>query len=193
MGGYDKRDPKFVSSHIVDGLNQHWLKRPPRKPLLLITQGDPYEERGISAITRNVCDALNIPRALVFLDPHIADYHALNADLYKVIFKMAYSSMSRCLDTQGNEVVAGIAEQVRAALIDKNAKRAQQEAAPLPKYYFDFAMLQEVTKAACKQICGDLTIAHTSEEINPFSVTSFFQVGLNLRLIDSSDMVAFID
>ena len=52
-------------------------------------------------------------------------------------------------------------------------------------------MLQETTKAACKQLCGGITIAHTSREINQFSVTSFYQVGLALGLIDAADMVPF--
>lgn len=56
MGGYDRRDPKEVSQHIVETLQKHWRELPPQKPVLLITQGDPYEERGISAITRQVCD-----------------------------------------------------------------------------------------------------------------------------------------
>ena len=40
----------------------------------------PIEERGISAITRHVANELDIPRAMAFLDPDIADYHKPNAD-----------------------------------------------------------------------------------------------------------------
>ena len=32
-------------------------------------------------------------------------------------------------------------------------------------------------------ICGDLTVAHTSAKISPFSVTSFYEVGLAMGLI----------
>lgn len=192
-GGYDERDPQHVSAQILDGLAQYWRKHPPQKPLLLVTQGDPYEEKGISAITRLVSDKLDIPRALVFLDPHIADYHAPNADRHKVIFEIAFSSMAGLLDEQNPAIVAQISEQIDAALMEKNAQRLHQEKAALPAYYFDFALLQEVTKIACRQTCGGITVAHTSHEISPFSVTSFFEVGLKLGLISRSDMVPFVD
>jgi hypothetical protein len=69
----------------------------------------------------------------------------------------------------------------------------QETKTTLPKYYFDFVMLQEVTKIACKQICGEVTIAHTSREISPFSITSFYEVGLGLGLICEKDMVPYYD
>ena len=48
----------------------------------------------------------------------------------------------------------------------------------------------EVTKAAMKVISGEVTVAHTMEDIDAFSVTSFYEVGLELRLIDrENDMV----
>lgn len=50
----------------------------------------------------------------------------------------------------------------------------------------------EVTKAAMKVIAGEVTVAHTMEGIDPFSVTSFYEVGLELRLIDrENDMVYY--
>ena len=52
-------------------------------------------------------------------------------------------------------------------------------------------MLQEVTKAVCRNICGGITIIQTSAEINRFSVSSFFEVGLDLGLIRADDMVTF--
>jgi hypothetical protein len=191
MGGYDRRDPKEVSQHIVETLQKHWRELPPQKPVLLITQGDPYEERGISAITRQVCDGLAISRALIFLDPDIAAYHAPDADRYKVIFEIPYSTMTKSLETTRRGVVEEIFEMVGAKLDEKNAARKAQGKKALPPYYPDFAMLQEVTKIACKQICGGVTIAHTSREINPFSVTSFYHVGLQLGLVDAADMIAF--
>ena len=93
MGGYDTRDPYWVASVIVDQLTARWSTDPLPKPVLLITQGDPYERKGIAAITRLVADAPDVPRALVFLDPHIADYHAPNADRYKVTCEIAYSEL----------------------------------------------------------------------------------------------------
>ena len=52
-------------------------------------------------------------------------------------------------------------------------------------------MLQEVTKAACRDLCGDITIIHTSAVIPPFSVSSFFEVGLELGFIQSGDTIPF--
>ncbi|GMI44231.1 hypothetical protein TrCOL_g3482 [Triparma columacea] len=61
----------------------------------------------------------------------------------------------------------------------------------LASYYKDFAMLQEVTKAASKTLTGEITIAHTQlkEEISEFSVTSFYKVGLDLDLYKEEDFV----
>ena len=193
VGGYDSRDPKSVSTHILDDLQKYWFKFPPSKSIILVTQGDPYEERGISAITRLVCDGLDIPRALIFLDPDIADYHWPLADRHKLKFEISYSSMSSWLETRTPDVVSKISSQVSATLAQKNAQRLQETKTTLPKYYFDFVMLQEVTKIACKQICGEVTIAHTSREISPFSITSFYEVGLGLGLICEKDMVPYYD
>jgi hypothetical protein len=99
--------------------------------------------------------------------------------------------MTKSLETTRRGVVEEIFEMVGAKLDEKNAARKAQGKKALPPYYPDFAMLQEVTKIACKQICGGVTIAHTSREINPFSVTSFYHVGLQLGLVDAADMIAF--
>ena len=85
MGGYDPRDPEPIAALIVSQLRARWQVQPPTKPVVLVTQGDPIEERGISAITRGVAAELNLPRAMVFLDPAIADYHKPNADHHGVI------------------------------------------------------------------------------------------------------------
>jgi len=61
----------------------------------------------------------------------------------------------------------------------------------MQSYYRDFARLQEVTKAACNSICGEITVAHTSAEISPYSVTSFYEVGLDLGLIDANQIVSY--
>ena len=92
MSGYDKRDPLAVASIIVRQLTDRWTVNPPTKPVLLVTQGDPYEERGISAITRLVADSLGVFRALIVLDAAIADYHSPNADRYKNICEISYST-----------------------------------------------------------------------------------------------------
>ena len=75
----------------------------------------------------------------------------------------------------------------------KNQQRERQGKGALQGYYRDFALLQEVTKAACNRICGDLTVAHTSPKISPFSVTSFYQVGLDLSLISVDQIMPYDD
>ena len=191
MGGYDPRDPVPVASAIVTQLQVRWSTDPPSKPILLITQGDPYEERGISAITRLVADRLDISRALIFLDPSIADYHTLNADRYKVICEIAFSTMVDALHAAMPDAITTIQALVDKQLTAKNAQRAAAGKPALQDYYRDFALLQEVTKVGCKQICGGVTVAHTSSEIANFSVSSFYRVGLDLGLIEASEIVPF--
>ena len=193
MGGYDPRDPATVAAMITKQLQARWFAEPASKPILLITQGDPYEANGISAITRIVADRLDISRALIFLDPEIADYHAPDADRYKVIFEIAYSQMVDELQKERPAIVETIASAVDHLLLEKNARRLRNEKPALPAYYRIFALLQEVTKVSCKQICNGITIAHTSSEISDFSVSSFYRVGLDLGLIDPCEMVPYID
>ena len=50
MGGYDTRDPSRVAAMIIEQLEIHWAIHPPKKPILLVTQGDPYEEKGIDVL-----------------------------------------------------------------------------------------------------------------------------------------------
>jgi hypothetical protein len=50
--------------------------------------------------------------------------------------------------------------------------------------------LLEVTKAAIKKINGEITVAHTTADIDKFSITSMYEVGIDLGLIDcENDMV----
>ena len=63
----------------------------------------------------------------------------------------------------------------------------------MKEYFRHFALLQEVTKAACLQICGEITIAHTANTISEFSVTSFYEVGLQLGLINQTDHMVSYD
>ena len=193
MGGYDPRKPGPVASLIVTQLQERWLVNPPSKPILLITQGDPHEERGISAVTRLVADGLKVFRALIFLDPNIADHHAPNADRYKVIIEIPYSTLANTLQTDMPGALKTLEDSVDECLAEKNAKRRDKGKTPLRDYYRDFALLQEVTKGACKQICGCLTVAHTSSDISEFSVSSFYRVGLASGLIDANEMVPYSD
>mgnify|MGYP001496086103 FL=1 len=191
MGGYDPRDPEPIARQIASQLRVRWQALPPTEPVLLLTQGDPIEGRGISAITRHVADELGIPRAMVFLDPDIADYHKPNADHHGVILEIRYSALTSLLERERAGVMSTLERAIDAALAEKDHQRESEGKAPLQSYYRDFALLQEVTKAACNVICGDLTIAHTSAKISPFSVTSFYAVGLAMGLIDAGQIVPF--
>ena len=191
MGGYDPRDPEPIARQIASQLRERWQAQPPTQPVLLLTQGDPIEERGISAITRHVAHELGVPRAMVFLDPDIADYHKPNADHHGVILEIPYSVLTSLLERERAGVMSTLEQAVDAALAEKGQQRETEGKAPLQSYYRDFALLQEVTKAACNVICGDLTVAHTSAEISPFSVTGFYQVGLAMGLIDAGQIVPF--
>ena len=66
MGGYDPRDPEPIARQIVSRLRDRWQAQPLAKPVILVTQGDPLEARGISAITRHVADELDVPRQWCF-------------------------------------------------------------------------------------------------------------------------------
>ena len=191
MGGYDPRDPEPIARQITYQLRERWQAQPPTQPVILLTQGDPIEERGISAITRQVADELGVPRAMVFLDPDIADYHKPNADHRGVILETPYSALTSLLERKRAGVMSTLEQAIDAALAEKNRQREIEGKAPLQSYYRDFALLQEVTKAACNVICGDLTVAHTSADISAFSVTSFYAVGLAMGLIDAGQIVPF--
>ena len=191
MSGYDPRAPEPIANHIVDRLNAHWHAKPHRKPVALITQGDPIEERGISAITRLVSDALSVPRFMIYLDPHIADYHLNDADQYRVELALPYSALLDHLATIYPNSEALLTERINKLIDVKNRARKKLGKPPLQSYYRDFALLQEVTKAACRSLCDNVTIIQTSAEIPPFSVSSFFEVGLDLGFIGPDDMIPF--
>ncbi len=191
MGGYDPREPAPVAMQIVSQLHDRWRERPLAKPVILVTQGDPLEARGISAITRHVTDELDIPRAMAFLDPDIADYHKPNADHHGVILEIPYSLLTKVLENKHLGVMAALEQAVDRALVEKNQQRDIAGKGALQSYYRDFALLQEVTKAACNVICGALTVAHTSAEISPHSVTSFYRMGVALGLIGAEQIMPY--
>ena len=191
MGGYDPREPAPVAMQIVSQLHDRWRERPLTKPVILVTQGDPLEARGISAITRHVTEELDIPRAMAFLDPDIADYHKPNADHHGVILEIPYSLLTKVVENKHLGVMAALEQAVDRALVEKNQQRDIAGKGALQSYYRDFALLQEVTKAACNVICGALTVAHTSAEISPHSVTSFYRMGVALGLIGAEQIMPY--
>ena len=191
MGGYDPRAPEPIARQIVSRLRDRWQAQPLAKPVILVTQGDPLEERGISAITRHVADELDVSRAMVFLDPDIADYHKPNADHHGVILEMPYSAFAKVLENERLGGMGPLEQAVDSALTEKNQQREIEGKEALQSHYRNFALLQEVTKAACNVICGALTVAHTSAEISPYSVTSFYKVGVALGLIGAEQIMPY--
>ncbi|MDG1013157.1 MAG: shikimate kinase [Luminiphilus sp.] len=191
MGSYDERTPDVVAQHIAGQLTKHWAKKPPGKPLIIVIQGDPVAARGISAITALVANNLGIARCLVCLDDHIADYHSANADRENVVLELRYTEMVRQLAKTQTDLLNHVEAAIDEQLAYKNRQREALGKPSLADYFRPFALLQEVTKAACAGLCGEITVIHTSAEISEFSVTSFFTVGLALKLVSAVDMVSF--
>ena len=120
MGGYDPRDPEPVAMQIVSQLRERWSTQHPAKPVILVTQGDPIEECGISAITRHVAEELDIPRVMAFLDPDIADYHKPNADYHGVILEIPYSLLTKVLESKQPGAMSTLEQAIDSALVEKN-------------------------------------------------------------------------
>ena len=197
----DVRDPSLVASKIVSNLQSHWKQRHITKPILLITQGDPLTERGISAITRKVAGKLGVQRCLVCLDEDIDPEHSILADRHDVLFELRYSQLvdvinnhhlSETMDSQEKRLIDTIDNAIDDRIAHKNTKRKAMDLRPLAPWSKQYALLQEVTKVGFKRICGDVTIAHTVGDIPEFGVTGFYEVGLELGLIDEDkDMVGY--
>ena len=193
MGGYDTRGPVRVADTVAASVRAHWQQHPPSKPPLVITQGDPLEPKGISAITPLVANILQLQRGLIVLDEDLADYHSPNADRDNVILETRYSEAAAFIEGHRPGTVAKIEGAVDALLAEKNQKRTSLVKPPMADYYRIFALLQEVSKAAFYALCGELTLVHTSREIGEFSVTSFGKVGLDVGLISAANIATFRD
>ncbi len=189
MGGFDTRDPFAIAQQLTQQLKNRWQHCPIDKPVLIIIQGDPRQARGISAITPVIAEHLGVGRGLVCLDPHIADYHARDADRDKVILELQYSQLTQALERIQTGLTQTLYTAIDETLAAKNAQRQALDKPPLKAYFRDFARLQEITKVACRMLCNEITIAQTSSEIHTFSVTSFYTVSLELGLIEPNDIV----
>ena len=87
-----------------------------------------------------------------------------------------------------------LTEAIENRITMMNTKRASLGKEKLADWYIKYALLQEVTKSAFKSISGEVTVAHSVDEINEFSVTSFYEIGLELGLInDKHDMVYYTE
>ena len=191
MSGYDPRDPEPVVVEVVRVLREHWETRPPSKPVVLMIQGDPLTERGISAITPRVAKALGVQRGLIVLDEEIADYHSPNADRENVVLEVLFSEVMTWLERYSPGTVIQVETAIAALVRAKNFDRAVLGKPPLAEYFPTFARLQEVSKIAIYTLCGEMTLVHTSAELVPSSVSSFYTVGIDMGLINPSDIVAF--
>ena len=191
MGGGDPRDPSEVATQITSLLEQRWRSEPPQKPVLIVTQGDPPEPSGISAITLQAARQLGVDRGVVCLDEDIADYHAPNADRRLVRKSLWYSDLAQHLERLRPGIMDTLERSIDRQIGVKNEQRSALGKPPLKSYFRDFALLQEVTKGACARLCSGLTVVQTAPEVYPFSVTSFYTVGLELGLVDSNAIVAW--
>lgn len=192
-GRVDDRDAAPVANKIVKNLQNYWGENM-TKPVLLITQGDPLNDsgKGIASITRLVAEGLGVKRGLVLLDPHIDQDHEIYADRHDVSHEMRYSTLLEIIrEHHEHDAVGDITKEIDRSLSEKNEKRRELGQQELAAYYKDYALLQEVTKVAIKAVAGEVTVAHTTGDISEFGVTSFFQVGLNLGLIDETEIVSF--
>lgn len=188
MGARDPRDPVEVSNCIVDALSQHQL---PAKPLIFVIQGDPRRERGISAITSIVAQRIKAPRCLVCMDESMSKHHCVNADRENVAYEFKYSEMVDALNLSRPDLVVKIEASIDQALATKNERRNLAGKAKMPAYCKTFVMLQEIAKAAFAEMCGDLTLVHTYRSVDEFSVTSFYQTGLDLGLIGETNIIQY--
>jgi len=161
----DVRDPHTVANRIVSNLRRHWGGRSRRddegedednvgnvlvaiKPPLLIIQGDPLTERGISAITRIVADELGIERCLVCLDEDIDPDHSALADREGVGCEIRYSRLVEILEGDaGSRMFGGSASARLTRAIDdeiaaKNVRRSAMGMDDLADWYRRYALLQ---------------------------------------------------
>lgn len=191
MSGYDPRDPEPVVVEVVRVLREHWETRPPSKPVVLMIQGDPLTERGISAITPRVAKALGVQRGLIALDEEIADYHSPNADRENVVLEVLFSEVINWLESYSPGTLIQVETAIAALVRAKNFDRTLLSKPPLAEYFPTFVRLQEVSKIALYTLCGEMTLVHTSAELVPSSISSFYTVGIDLGLINLSDIVAF--
>jgi len=181
----DTRDPIAVAKRIVSNLKTHVSHRDITKPIIIVTQGDPHAETGISAITRHVADELKVKRCLVCIDDHIDSNHAQGADRHDVIYELRCWQLTEILSRHDDTIVDNLSEAIKDKM-DQNS---------IPLDCYKYAWLQEVTKSGLKIVSGGVTVAHTctSVEIDERSpVASLYKVGLTLNLINKeTDMVHY--
>lgn len=188
-GPSDNRDAQVVASIVIYNIRRHFRLKPNvhDKPLLLITQGDPYVPKGISAISRIVAKELKIDRCLVYLDEEMDESHGKNADRVNVKLDIKYSEIKAMLISLNKDESSKGYHDAIVQNVKEKMKKYQSSS-----WVENYALLQEVTKATLKKLCGSITIAHTVARPTDYNVTKFFCVGVDLGLIDKDvDMVKY--
>lgn len=186
----DTRCPSQVANILLSSLSKRVKATNIQKPLILISQGDPIAAKGVSAIMDHVAKGLNIPKCLVCLDEDMDPNHAKDANREHVKLECRFHVL---LDDNGRKEDS--TSQIRAAVEEafqtKNNARVQHGFRSMHDYTIMYACLQEITKAKIKEITGEITVCHTSNDISESSVTSFYKVGLDLGIIQESEMVYY--
>ena len=146
----DTRDPAIVATQIVSNLRRSWTERNVTKPPILITQGDPLTERGISAITRLVASELGVKRCLICLDEDIDADHSRLADRHDVVYELKYSQLVDILNSEtveenneNNEMTSKkLTDAIENKIVMKNDKRKILGKDDLADWFQKYALLQ---------------------------------------------------
>jgi len=150
----DTRDPAVVATQIVANLRRSWQERNVTKPPILISQGDPLTEKGISAITRLVASELGVKRCLITLDEDIDPQHSQLADRHDVVYELKYSQLVDILndkmaddandgsDANNELAVQKLTKAINNKIATKNDKRKTIGKENLADWYPQYALLQ---------------------------------------------------
>lgn len=128
---------------------------------------------------------------MVTLDEEYDSTHSDSADRHDIIYELKYSQLLSMLNEKSDQFGSTLEAAIERKLALKNAKRAELGKDPMAAWAKTYALLQEVTKVGMKHVAGEVTVAHATDSIQEYSVTSFYEVGMELKLIDEDDMVAF--
>ena len=89
----DQRCPSEVANILLESLSKHVEDHKIHKPFLLISQGDPIADTGVSAIMDIVAERLNIQKCLVCLDEEMHPNHAKDTNRNQVKFECRYKML----------------------------------------------------------------------------------------------------
>eukprot|EP00551_Chaetoceros_affinis_P000974 CAMPEP_0203649746 /NCGR_PEP_ID=MMETSP0088-20131115/22649_1 /ASSEMBLY_ACC=CAM_ASM_001087 /TAXON_ID=426623 /ORGANISM="Chaetoceros affinis, Strain CCMP159" /LENGTH=251 /DNA_ID=CAMNT_0050508255 /DNA_START=29 /DNA_END=784 /DNA_ORIENTATION=- len=197
-GNSDDRDATPIALRIVESLRKKIQDQSITKPILLINQGDSIRKDGrncgIASIFQIVVKELNVKKCLVCLD-NDQPWHSQNADRQDVIYETRYSQMVKAIREKDVDLSKRIEEEIDDRMKERNEIRLAQGEKEIEDWVRDFVLLQEMTKVAMKLICGGVTVAHTisTADMKPDSVTTFFEIGLKLNLINAEeDMIFYV-